>query len=52
MGKYNAAPELFVSRLTAALEVAKANELVDTNYIFGSGHCFGGSAVLDFAKHG
>jgi len=50
--KYNAEPELYVSRLAAAVEVAKYHDGVDANKIAVVGYCFGGSAVLQFAKLG
>lgn len=52
VGKYSAAPELFVSRLTAAANIAKAHARVDPTRLAAAGYCFGGSAVLQFAKLG
>ncbi len=51
-GKYKADRALFRSRLTAALEVLKADERTDTGKIAAIGYCFGGTGVLELARSG
>jgi len=52
VGKYTGAPELIVSRLAAAVNLMKADAKVDGSKIAAVGYCFGGSAVLHFARLG
>jgi len=49
---YRSAPARFLTRLTAAVDFAKNHTAVDPTRIAAAGYCFGGSAVLEYAKHG
>merc|ERR1719421_1233383 len=52
VGKYSSAPELFTSRLGAAVSFVKGHAKADKSKIAAVGYCFGGSAVLQFARLG
>jgi len=51
-GKFNSDPELFKSRLGAAVAFAKTYPKADSSKIAAAGYCFGGSAVLQYARLG
>jgi len=52
MTKYHSNPDLHVSRITAAVQFAKAHKMVDPTRIAACAYCFGGTSVLQFAKRG
>ena len=51
-GKYKGDRTLYRARLTAALDLLKADERTDTARIAAIGYCFGGTGVLELARSG
>lgn len=51
-GKYKGDRTLYRARLTAALDVLKADERTDAKKIAAIGYCFGGTGVLELARSG
>jgi dienelactone hydrolase len=51
-GQYKADRALLRSRVTAGLEILKANQFVDPKRIAAIGYCFGGTTVLELARSG
>jgi len=51
-GKYKGDRALLRSRVTAGLDVLRANEMVDARKIAAIGYCFGGTTVLELARAG
>ena len=49
---YRSDPELFVERITSAIEQLKMVEDVDPNNIGALGYCFGGTGMIDLAFAG
>ena len=47
--KYRNDPELFVSRIQAAIDQLLAHEAVDSSNIFVAGYCLGGTGAIDYA---
>jgi len=46
---YRSDPELFVGRIQAAIDVLRANPMVDNENIYVAGYCFGGTGAIDYA---
>jgi dienelactone hydrolase len=51
-GKYKGDRTLYRGRMTAALELLKADEHTDASKIAAIGYCFGGTGVLELARAG
>ncbi|HYQ48136.1 MAG TPA: dienelactone hydrolase family protein [Thermodesulfovibrionales bacterium] len=51
-GRYKSDRKLLRSRVNAALNVLKRNELTDQKRIAAIGYCFGGTTVLELARSG
>ncbi|HEY5233151.1 MAG TPA: dienelactone hydrolase family protein [Verrucomicrobiae bacterium] len=51
-GKYKSDRTLLRTRVNAALDVLKKNELVDTKHVAAIGYCFGGTTVIELARSG
>lgn len=51
-GKYKGDRTLYRARLTAALDLLKADERSDINRVAAIGYCFGGTGVLELARAG
>lgn len=51
-GKYKGDRTLFRARLTAALDLLKADERTDVKKVAAIGYCFGGTGVLELARAG
>ncbi|RYD36274.1 MAG: dienelactone hydrolase family protein, partial [Verrucomicrobiaceae bacterium] len=51
-GKYKGDRVLYRERLTAALELLKADERTDQSKVAAIGYCFGGTGVLELARAG
>lgn len=51
-GKYKGDRTLYRARLTAALDVLKADERTDAEKIAAIGYCFGGTGALELARSG
>lgn len=51
-GKYKGNRTLYRERLTAALDLLKADERTDTGKVAAIGYCFGGTGVLELARSG
>lgn len=51
-GKYKGDRTLYRARLTAALDLLKADERTDAKKIAAIGYCFGGTGVLELARAG
>jgi len=51
-GKYKGDRTLYRARLTAALDLLKADERTDAKKIAAIGYCFGGTGVLELARSG
>ena len=51
-GKYKGDRTLFRARLTAALDLLKADERTDAKKVAAIGYCFGGTGVLELARSG
>ena len=49
---YRGTPELFASRINAAIETVNAMDNVDTGNIALFGYCFGGTGVLQYGLYG
>ena len=47
--KYRSNPELFVSRIKAAIDLLVAHPAVDETQIFVAGYCLGGTGAIDYA---
>mmetsp|Transcript_56686 Transcript_56686/g.181992 ORF Transcript_56686/g.181992 Transcript_56686/m.181992 type:complete len:642 (+) Transcript_56686:61-1986(+) len=45
-------PQLFASRLAAAMAYLRSHARANASMVAAAGYCFGGSAVLQYAKHG
>jgi dienelactone hydrolase len=51
-GKYKADRKTLRERTNLALDVLKNNSHVDSNKLFATGYCFGGTAALELARSG
>jgi dienelactone hydrolase len=51
-GKYKSDRALLRSRVNAALDVLKKNDLVDMKRVAAIGYCFGGTTVIELARSG
>ena len=51
-GKYKGDRTLYRARLTAALDLLKADERTDAKKIAAIGYCFGGTGALELARSG
>ncbi|MEY3895807.1 MAG: hypothetical protein RLZZ214_1327 [Verrucomicrobiota bacterium] len=51
-GKYKGDRALYRARLTAALDLLKADERTDVKKVAAIGYCFGGTGVLELARAG
>lgn len=47
--QYRSDPALFVSRIQTALDVLRADPMVDSDHIYVAGYCLGGTGALDYA---